>query len=404
MSRGLKVTGIVILSLFLAACVFAGGIFVGQRTAINTFIATHIPAVQKNNGDFRILDEIYGIITDQYVEKVNKNKLVTGAINGMLDALDDPYTRHFAAKDFSHIEEVTEGRFEGVGMTLEDVEGQITVVSPIEGTPAATAGLKPGDKILKINGKETKGMPLDTAVSQIKGKAGTEVTLTIGREGQDPFDVKLMRQEIRIPNLDTKLDGEIGYIRLIHTFDSSAGEDVRKEIKKLKDQGAKAIILDLRNNPGGLLISGVEVGSDFIDKGVIVSTKEKKGAERKYTATGNADSTTPMVVLVNKGSASASEIVAGAIQDYDRGPVIGEQTFGKGSVQTILSLSDGSGLIITTAKYYTPKGRSINKVGVTPDIKIAEPEGEGQPDVQYDKAKEVLALMLSGGDWHTLKN
>ncbi len=249
-----------------------------------------------------------------------------------------------------------------------------------------------------------KGMAIDTAVSQIKGKSGTEVTVKISREGAEPFNVTMKRAEIRIPNIQSRMEGDLGYVRLIHSFDSSAGQDIRAEIKKLKDQGAKGIIFDLRGNPGGLLMSGVDVASAFIEKGVIVSIKERKGAERKYTAIGKADKEIPLVVLVNKGSASASEIVAGAVQDYERGPIIGDQTYGKGSVQSVLDLSDGSGLIITTAKYYTPKGRSISKVGVTPDIKISNPEGEGQPDLQLDKAKEVLQLMLAGTDWRTLKN
>jgi carboxyl-terminal processing protease len=401
----MKITGITILSIFLAVCFFAGGIYVGQKTAINAFLAAHVPAMSssKDTG-LDVLEEIYDIVEEQYVESPNKAKITEGAIAGLLNALEDPYTRHFAKKDFQHVEEVTEGRFEGVGMTLEDVDGQLTVVSPIEGTPADKAGILAGDKVTAIDGKTTKGMTLDTAVSKIKGKSGTDIVLTIVRNEAAPFDVKLVREEIRIPNIQSRLEGEVGYVRLIHSFDMSAGPDIRKEMKSLKDQGAKAIILDLRNNPGGLLMSGVDVGSAFIDKGVIVSIKEKKTEERKYTATGSADPAIPVAILVNKGSASASEIVAGAIQDYERGPIIGEQTFGKGSVQSVIDLSDGSGLIITTAKYYTPKGRSINKVGVTPDIKVAQPTEEGAPDVQLDKALEVMRFVITGGDWKTLKN
>lgn len=402
--KTIKVTGIIILSVFIAACVFASGIFIGEKKAVSDFMNAHVSLGSKENGDFKILDEIYKVINDQYVEKANKDKLLEGAITGMLDSLGDDYTRHFKAKDFQHVNEITEGRFEGVGMTMESANGILSIVSTIENTPAAAAGLKTGDRITEINGKSTKGMTIDKAVSQIKGKSGTEVTLTIGRDGVDPFKVTITRAEIRIPNMQSRMEGEFGYLRLIHSFDSSAGEEVRAEIEKLKEQGAKGIIFDLRGNPGGLLMSGVDVASAFIDKGVIVSIKEKKGAERKYTAVGHADKDIPLVILVNKGSASASEIVAGAIQDYERGPVIGDQTFGKGSVQTVMDLSDGSGLIITTAKYYTPKGRSISKVGITPDIKIAQPEGEGQPDVQLEKAKEVLTLMLDGNDWKTLKN
>lgn len=402
--QALKIAGITILIVFLAACIFAGGIFIGEKAALSNYVTSHVTSSKTAPTDLKTLNEVYGIVVNQYVESPNKAKIITGAIDGLLAALDDPYTRHFAKKDFQHVEEVTEGRFEGVGMTMEDVGGQLTIVAPIEGTPAALAGIKPGDKVMAIDGKATTGMALDTAVSKIKGKSGTKVVLTISRDGADAFDVSLVRAEIRVPNIQARMEGEIGYVRLIHSFDSSAGPDVRKEMKKLKDQGAKAIIFDLRNNPGGLLYSGVDVASSFIDKGVIVSIKEKKTAERKYTALGNADGTIPVAILVNKGSASASEIVAGAIQDYERGPVVGDQTFGKGSVQTVMDLSDGSGLIITTAKYYSPKGRSINKVGVTPDIKVSQPETEGAADAQLARAIEVLRFMLGGGDWKTLKN
>lgn len=407
-NKALKITGIIILSLFLAACIFAGGVFIGEKTAsqsVQDFLKAHASLTTTKSTDFRVLDEIYGVINSQYVEKTDKGKLVDGAISGMLDALGDPYTRHFKKTDFKHITEVTEGRYEGIGLELPpDGVGPFAITKVFESTPAAAAGLKAGDKIMQINGKTTEGMPPDIAVSLIKGNSGTNVKLKIERAGAAPFDLTINRAEIKIPNIKSSLDGDIGYVMLIHSFDASAGEDVRAEIKKLKDQGAKGIVFDLRGNPGGLLTAGVDVSSAFIDKGVIVSIKEKKGTERKYTAVGRADAAIPMVLLVNKNSASASEIVAGALQDYGRGPIIGEQTYGKGSVQTVMDLSDGSGLIITTAKYYTPKGRSISKIGVTPDIKVAQPEGEGQPDVQLDKAKEVLRQMLAGTDWHTLKN
>ncbi len=401
--KAMKITGISLLAVFIAACVFAGGLFLGEKVALNGFIANHASISSSSGSTFSVLEEIYNIAMTQYVETPNKTKLVNGAINGMLDALGDPHTMHFNKSDFQHVNEVTEGRFEGVGMTLELTNGQLTVVSPIVGTPAAQAGLKAGDKITAIDGKTTKDMPLDTAVNKIKGKSGTKVTVSVVTGDAPARDVTLTRAEIRVPNIQSRMEGDIGYIRLIHSFDSSAGPDVRKEMVKLKGQGAKAIVFDLRNNPGGLLISGVDVASCFISKGVIVSIREKNKAEQKYTATGSADADIPMCVLVNKGSASASEIVAGAIQDYARGPIIGEQSYGKGSVQTVMDLSDGSGLIITTAKYYTPKGRTINKVGVTPDIKVAQPAGDAT-DAQLNKALDVLRFMVGGGDWNTLKN
>jgi carboxyl-terminal processing protease len=400
--KAIKITGITLLSLFIAAIVFAGGFMIGERAVYNSFYSAHVPTTG-NAATFSTLEEIYNTVVSQYVTVPNKAKLVDGAINGLLAALNDTHTQHFSKADFQHVNEVTQGRFEGVGMTLEQTNGQLTIVSPIEGTPASKAGLKAGDKIMAINGKPTKGMTLDNAVSSIKGKSGTKVTLSIVTGDAPARDVTLVRAEIRVPNISSHMEGSVGYVRLIHSFDSTAGPDVRREIIKLKGQGAKAIIFDLRNNPGGLLLSGVDVASSFIDKGVIVSIRERSKAEQKYTATGSADATIPMCVLVNKGSASASEIVAGAIQDYGRGPIIGEQSYGKGSVQTVIDLADGSGLIMTTAKYYTPKGRSIDKVGVTPDIKVVQPDGSAT-DLQLNKAIEVMNFILGGGDWKTLKN
>lgn len=398
--KKLKIAAVTISILIVLSLFFTGGYFFGQWRTVGRFYEIHPTlARQKLSGDFKLLDEIARIIEDQYVEKVSKSKLVEGAIKGMLGSLDDPYTKHFKPKDFEHIEEMTEGRFEGVGMTLDMEDSQVVVVAPIEGTPASRAGIKHGDKILEVDGKSTKGLALEKVVSMIKGKSGTKVTLTIGREGQEPFKVTLVREEINIPNIKAEMkDSDIGYIRLIHTFNSNAGPDVRKTVTKLKSQGAKGIILDLRNNPGGLLEAGVEVAGVFIDRGVIVSIKGRKGDKREYKAKGDAFSDIPLVVLVNKGSASASEIVAGAIQDYGRGVIVGEKTFGKGSVQTIIDLSDGSGLIITTARYYTPKGRSINKTGIAPDVVVtgAEEELEGP---QLEKAKEILHLMIEGKDW-----
>ncbi len=403
MARYLKTVSFIVLGIFIAAALFAGGFFIGQRTALSAFIQVHAPNSKTSSSDIRVVTEVFSIINDSYVDKVSKDKVIDGAINGMIESLDDPYTRHFKPKDFKHIEEVTEGRFEGVGMTLEAVNGDIVVVSPIAGTPADKAGIKAGDKITEIDGKSTKGMELDTAVGKIKGKSGSKVTIKLAREGSEPLTVTLTRTEIKIPNITERMEGDnIGYVRLIHTFDFSAGPDLRKAITRLKGQGAKAIIFDLRNNPGGLLEAGVDVSSVFIDRGVIVSIKGRKEAEKKYTARGDSIGDTPIVLLVNKGSASASEIVAGAIQDYGRGPIIGEQTFGKGSVQTVIDLQDGSGLIITTAKYYTPKGRSISKIGVTPDFVVPGTEDENAPDAQLEKAKEILNLMLQGQDWKTI--
>ncbi len=403
MAKYIKTVSLIVLGIFVAAAIFTSGYFIGQRQGLNAFLQIHPNANSRASSDIRLVTEVFNIINDAYVDKVSKNKIVEGAINGMLESLDDPYTRHFKPTDFKHIEEVTEGRFEGVGMTLEAVNGDIVVVSPIVGTPADKAGIKAGDKVLEIDGKTTKGMALDTAVGKIKGKSGTKVNLKMVHNGGEEYKVTLTRTEIKIPNITERMEtDQIGYVRLIHTFDFSAGPDLRKAINNLKAKGAKAIIFDLRNNPGGLLEASVDVSSIFIDRGVVVSIKGRKEEEKKYTARGDSVGDMPMVLLVNKGSASASEIVAGAIQDYGRGPIVGEKTFGKGSVQTVIDLQDGSGLIITTAKYYTPKGRSISKIGVTPDFVVPDTEDPNAPDAQLEKAKELLNQMLQGTDWKTI--
>lgn len=392
MSKTFRTVALIILVLFLSAALFAGGYFLGERLGVKRFLVSHPSYGLKRGADLKTLDEIYTIIQENYVEKVSKGKLINSAINGMLGSLDDPYTKHFERKEFQHIEEITEGRFEGVGMNLEQSNGNIVVVSPIESTPAERAGIKAGDKILEIDGKTTKDMALAKAVSMIRGKSGTKVTLTILRSSTNQtLKFTLTREEIKIPNLRSRLeDTDIGYVQLIHTFNSSSGTDVKKAVGNLKEQGAKGIILDLRNNPGGLLEASIEVASVFIDKGPIVSIKGRKGTEKTYKALGGAYANISLVILVNKGSASASEIVAGAMQDTGRGVLVGEKTFGKGSVQTIISLSDGSGLIITTARYNTPKGRSINKTGITPDVVVPPPPEGSQGDPQMEKAKEVL--------------
>lgn len=400
MKKFLKGAAVAAVVLFLLTFCFVGGYLLGERSAISSFIRLHPGIAEKQARDFKIVDEIAGIVQNQYVDKVTKGKLIEGAITGLLDSLDDPYTRHFKAKDFKHVEEMTEGKFEGVGMSLDQVDERIIVVATFENTPAAKAGIQKGDEILEIDGTSTKGMPLEKAISLIRGKTGTKVTLTVGREGQEPFKAPLTRQEINIPNIDSRmLTPDIGYVRLIHTFNSNAGPDVRRSVTKLKSEGAKGIVLDLRDNPGGLLDAGIDVASVFIDRGVIVSLKGRTGSKQEYKAKGGAFADLPLVVLVNKGSASASEIVAAAIQDYGRGVLVGEKTFGKGSVQTIIDLSDGSGLILTTARYYTPKNRSINKTGVTPDVVVAGAEGE-QDGIQLEKAKQLLELMIQGQDWH----
>ncbi len=389
---------VLVLALTLIAGCFSVGILTGQRMQKNR----QAEISSKDSTSLEKVEEVMTIIRDTYVEKVSTQKLIAGAIKGMLDALNDPYSRYLDKTHFEMVEEEAAGHYEGVGIMLGMEDHSLTVISAIEETPADRAGVKTGDKITKIDDKPTKDMTINQAVKLIRGPKGTTVLITIERKGEEkPLEFKLQRERIETPNVSSKMVGDnIGYIRL-HFFGGDSGKAVKKELDELKSQGAKGIIFDLRNNPGGLLDESVDVASAFIDSGVIVKIKERKGDEEVLEANDGGDSKIPLVVLVNKGSASASEIVAGAVQDRGRGVIVGETTFGKGSVQEIRALPDGSGLLITVAQYLTPKGRSIHKKGVKPDevVKVDPKAPLSDKDPQLDRAKEILKAIMEGKEW-----
>ena len=298
-----------------------------------------------------------------------------GAIKGMLNTLY-PHTSFMPPEVYKEMQVDTKGEFGGLGIQIGIKDNMLTVIAPIEGTPADKAGIKAGDKIIKIDGKPTKDMTLIDAVGKLRGQKGTKVTITILREGvADPLDVVITREVIKIQSVRSKIvEGNIGYVRITQ-FQEQTGDDLKKALKKLESDKVQSLIIDLRNNPGGLLTMAVEVSEQFVESGkLIVFIKDRKGEKDEFISriTGPVKSY-PMVVLVNEGSASASEIVAGALQDWGKAIVVGTQTFGKGSVQTVIPLSDGSGLRLTTAKYYTPKGKSIQSTGIIPDIVIKPP-------------------------------
>ncbi|MCL5291417.1 MAG: S41 family peptidase [Actinobacteria bacterium] len=387
----------VVLVVSLLTGTFAIGLLAGRRLqgAEQARLSSSYPSVEK-------VGEAMHLIRASYVEEVSTERLVEGAVKGMVEALKDPYTHYLSKKDFNQFKEDTAGRFEGVGMVVgANKDGQIAVVSPLEGTPADRAGIKAGDMILEIDGKETKGMSVDDAVAKIRGKKGTQVKLTLRRGNeQEPVRVSLTREEIKLPNVTAKvLENKIGYIR-VHSFNEQTDKDLRSKIEQVKKDNVKGIILDLRNNPGGLLEEAVMVTSKFIDSGAVVKVKGRDGKVQSHLVRPDQDTDTkiPLVVLVNHGSASASEIVAGAVQDYHRGTIVGEKTFGKASVQTVINLSDGTGLLLTTDTYLTPNGRLIHKKGIEPDVPIKYDEkamAEGK-DAQLGKAKEVLEELISG--------
>src|ERR1700722_9027377 len=324
--------------------------------------------------ELNLFGDVFEKVRSDYVDEVSDDTLVEGAINGMLTSLD-PHSNYLNAKNFTDMKVQTRGEFGGLGIEVSMENGLIKVVSPIDDTPAARAGLKPGDLIPHLDGSPVQGMTLPEAVEKMRGPVNSEVTLKIRRTGKDPFDVKLTRATIKIQSVRSHLEGnDIGYIR-ITSFNEQTDVGLENAMKNLKQQaGSKlaGLVLDLRNNPGGLLDQAVAVSDAFLEKGEIVSTRGRRAddAQRYNAHTGDISGGLPMVVLINGGSASASEIVAGALKDHHRAILLGTKSFGKGSVQTIIQLPGHGAIRLTTARYYTPSGRSIQGEGVPPDITV----------------------------------
>lgn len=326
--------------------------------------------------DIALFGRVINFIEKQYVDKVNTKELVHGAIKGMLETLD-PHSNFMPPEVYKQLKTDTAGKFGGLGIEVwVNKDGVLTVVTPMEGTPAWKAGIKPGDRIMKINGESTKGMSIVEATTRIRGEVGTEVKFTVGRDGAaKPIDFKMKRVNIDVKSVKAELlEGKYGYIKLNH-FQEKSGQEVRTALKRLENSGKVAgLILDMRNNPGGLLDEAIEVANLFLDGGVIVSTigRNKEDKEVKYAKSGVARLDFPMIVLVNGSSASAAEIVAGALKDHKRALVAGSRTFGKGSVQTVIPLADDVGLKLTIARYYTPNGISIQAKGIEPDLALED--------------------------------
>jgi len=328
--------------------------------------------------DWRILPVIKTItlIQQKYNGDYNNDQIYTGAIRGMVKELDDPYSTYLDAKDYADLTTITEGYFGGVGLVLGKKDDKLVVVAPIEETPAYRAGIKSGDFIAGIDGKATAGMELTDAVKQIRGANGSAVELTVVSGKEAPKVVRIVREEIKLKSVYGEMkDNNVGYIR-ITSFSEDTAKDFQNKYRELEQQGMKGLILDLRDNPGGLLRSGVGVAKLLVPKGPIVSMKEKDGK----TTTEYSNLTQlkyPLAILVNKGTASASEIVSGAVQDTKAGKLFGTTTYGKGCVQNIFNLTRETGVKLTIAEYYTPSGRSINGVGINPDVEVAATDEKG---------------------------
>jgi carboxyl-terminal processing protease len=333
--------------------------------------------------DLKVFTDVLGLLQKEYVEETKPKDLIQGAIKGMLETLD-PHSAYMPPNVFKEMQEETRGRFEGLGIEITVKDGVLTVVSPIEDTPAFKAGILAGDQILKIEAEVTKNMTLLDAVKRLRGPKGSKVTITIMREGfTKPREFTLTRDVIPVRSVRYELkEKHYGYIR-VSQFQEKTDTEFDKAMKALEEESKgslKGLILDLRNDPGGLLDQAVKISDRFVDSGIIVSVEGRKEDQKMkfYARSQGTVPPYPLVVLINGGSASGSEIVAGAIQDHGRGIILGTQSFGKGSVQTIYPMKDGSGLRLTTARYFTPSGRSIQAKGITPDIvvNLAKPEEE----------------------------
>ncbi len=346
--------------------------------------------------ELRVFSDVVGLLQKEYVEEKNTKDLIYGAIKGMLETLD-PHSAFMPPSTYKEMQEETKGRFEGLGIEITIKDGVLTVVSPIEDTPAFKAGILAGDQILKIDGELTKNLTLMESVKRLRGSKGTKVTITIMREGfTKPKDFTLVRDVIPIRSVRHELlEKHYGYIR-VSQFQEKTDNEFDRHLKALEDEskGAlKGLILDLRNNPGGLLDQAVKVADRLLESGLIVSMEGKREDQKmKFHAQSPGTAPPyPLVVLINSGSASGAEIVAGAIQDNGRGILLGTQTFGKGSVQTIFPLKDGSGLRLTTARYFTPNGRSIQAKGIVPDIvvKPSQPQAEEEKVPKHPVEKDL---------------
>lgn len=391
----LKFVGIVIIFCL----VYLGGYAVGHKNIVfeqnNKPKITNLDLGKSSDIDFSTFWEAWNVIKDDFYEKdLNYQKMVYGAISGMLASLKDPYTQYLDPEVSKQFNEDLNGSFEGIGAEIQAKDGALIIVAPLDGSPAKQAGIRSGDIIIKIDDVEVDNYTFIEAINHIRGKKGTEVKLTIMRKDEENTqDITIKRDTIVVESVKWEMkDDNIMYVRI-----SQFGEDTKELINKMADEALKknvsGIILDLRDDPGGLLSECIDITSLFIPEGTVVIEKDRDGKENKSQTTQLPRlKDIPLVVLVNEGSASASEIMAGAIQDTNRGKVIGEKTFGKGSVQNLVNLKDGSEVKVTIAKWFTPKGRGIDKEGIEPDIKVemTDDDIKNNRDPQLDRAMEEV--------------
>ncbi|HNY35834.1 MAG TPA: S41 family peptidase [Candidatus Pacearchaeota archaeon] len=354
--------------------------------------------------DFSLLKKAWDQVSTDYVDqsKIDKTKMTYGAISGMVNAIGDPYTEFFNPEEAKKLEQDLAGSFEGIGLQLGIKNNQITAISPIKGTPAEKAGLRPGDMVLAVNAISTSNLSLDEVVNMIRGPKDTKVTLTISREGAENKDIVITRAVIKVPSMDYEIkevaNGKKIAIITLYQFSDTVYQDFKTAAIDILNNNVSGIILDMRSNPGGLVNQATSIAGWFLDKGqLILSEQDKNGEKTELTSNGPSNfASIPLVVLINDGSASASEILAGALKDDRKVPIIGVTSFGKGTVQQIINLDDGSSLKITTAKWYTPSGVRIQDTGIEPDIKVdlTQKDYEQNKDPQLDRALQELEKII----------
>lgn len=389
MERWQKVSIAVLGVLVIIASAFSAGYSVARRS----LDPGATPTIDTNEKDaaLRIIRDAYEEIRGTAVKQPGEEELARGAVRGMVKVLkqveDDPYALFYTPQAYRSFQELTTGRFSGIGVWLKTVKKRLQIVSVLPDSPALAAGLQADDVIETIDGREVGKMTSDEAIARIKGPEGTDVNLEILR-GEEVVEYMITRAELDLPSVTASLEDDIGYLQLV-TFADGAGKSVRDEVERLSKEGAEGIVLDMRDNGGGLFDEAVDVASVFIEDGNIVSYESRTEEDVVYQAEGDAYEDIPLVVLVNGGTASASEIVTGALQDRGRAIVVGTTTYGKGSVQRLVPLLDGSALKLTTAAYFTPDGGSIDGAGIDPDVEVDE-----VAEVQKQRAFEILRGML----------
>lgn len=404
MQKVMRIGVVAVVGLLISACMFAGGFAAGQLATgtptlpLSGFGSGNSVHQQPSNVavDFAPFWETWDLVHSEYVDQpIDDVALMQGAISGMLQALGDRHTSYMPPAEYAIISQDQTGELEGIGAYVEGYETCLRIVSPFPGSPAEAAGLLPGDVIIKVDEKEVCGMGEFEIIGLVRGKAGSNVHLTVVREGEEePLEFDVVRAKITIPSVESKmLDSQVAYVK-INNFGEQTTDELRKQLRDLLAQNPVGLVLDLRGNPGGYRDTAILVTSQFIADGVVMREKYSDGHEETYDAwDGGLATEIPLVVLIDQGSASASEIVAGAVQDYKRGTLVGEKSFGKGSVQNWHELQDDNGAVrVTIARWYTPEGRSIHELGITPDVivELTDADREAKLDPQLDKAVELL--------------